>query len=319
MSALPHVLDCRPFSRAIALFALAALAAVEATAPAAAPPRRPPGARASSRPRPRSRRSARARAPARTRRPAAPTATPRARPSRRTTSCARGRTSCTSGIARCRTSTRPRARRPSTFGLLKTAATTPSGNPKDQFHFTYPTTEWVALSQSGVTAGYGARVGDPQVEHRRGRSASPTPSRTARRPTAPANLARGAQVLAVDGVDMVNANDSAERRQAQRRPVPGGDRREPRLLDSRSRGQVAPQRDARLRQRHVDARAEREDDPDGRRSGRLHALQRPHRDRRAAAGQRLREARRGARRRVSCSTSATTAAAISPSRARWRT
>ena len=45
---------------------------------------------------------------------------------------------------------------PDYFNLLKTSATTPSGNPKDKFHFTYPTTEWVALSQSGVEAGYGA-------------------------------------------------------------------------------------------------------------------------------------------------------------------
>ena len=42
------------------------------------------------------------------------------------------------------------------FKLLKTSATTPSGNPKDKFHFTYPTAQWEALSQSGVSAGYGA-------------------------------------------------------------------------------------------------------------------------------------------------------------------
>src|SRR5207247_10625833 len=45
---------------------------------------------------------------------------------------------------------------PDYFGLLKTSATTASGNPKDRFHFTYPTAQWVALSQSGVEAGYGA-------------------------------------------------------------------------------------------------------------------------------------------------------------------
>ena len=49
-------------------------------------------------------------------------------------------------------------RRPNYFDLLKTTATTPSGNPKDQFHFTYSTAEWVALSQSGVEAGYGAQL-----------------------------------------------------------------------------------------------------------------------------------------------------------------
>src|SRR5260221_12632301 len=44
---------------------------------------------------------------------------------------------------------------PAYFDLLKTTATTPSGNPKDRFHFTYDTASWVALSQSGVSAGYG--------------------------------------------------------------------------------------------------------------------------------------------------------------------
>jgi len=46
---------------------------------------------------------------------------------------------------------------PDYFAVLKTTATTPSGNPKDRFHFTYPTDQWVALSQSGVEAGYGAQ------------------------------------------------------------------------------------------------------------------------------------------------------------------
>src|SRR5258708_24597438 len=45
---------------------------------------------------------------------------------------------------------------PAYFDLLKTTATTPSGNPKDRFHFTYDTSAWVALSQSGGSAGSGA-------------------------------------------------------------------------------------------------------------------------------------------------------------------
>src|SRR5688500_10646308 len=45
---------------------------------------------------------------------------------------------------------------PDYFNLLKTTATTPSGRPKDRFHFTYSTTEWLNLVQSGVEAGYGA-------------------------------------------------------------------------------------------------------------------------------------------------------------------
>ncbi|HSC14909.1 MAG TPA: peptidase, partial [Gammaproteobacteria bacterium] len=34
---------------------------------------------------------------------------------------------------------------PQYFDLLKTNATTPSGNPKDRFHFTYRTSDWLAL------------------------------------------------------------------------------------------------------------------------------------------------------------------------------
>ena len=41
------------------------------------------------------------------------------------------------------------------FALLKTSAITPSGKPKDKFHFTYPTDVWEQFSQSGVQAGYG--------------------------------------------------------------------------------------------------------------------------------------------------------------------
>ena len=45
---------------------------------------------------------------------------------------------------------------PAYFDLLKTTATTSSGNPKDRFHFTFDTAAWNAFSQSGVSPGYGA-------------------------------------------------------------------------------------------------------------------------------------------------------------------
>lgn len=41
------------------------------------------------------------------------------------------------------------------FNILRTGVQTDSGKDKDHFHFTYPTEEWVALSQSGVEASYG--------------------------------------------------------------------------------------------------------------------------------------------------------------------
>jgi C-terminal processing protease CtpA/Prc len=94
------------------------------------------------------------------------------------------------------------------FKVLKTSATTASGNPKDKFHFTYATDQWVALSQSGVEAGYGAQwVVIASRPPRQVVVAYTEPNSPAT--AASANLARGAQVLAVDGVDLVNATDSA--------------------------------------------------------------------------------------------------------------
>jgi len=94
------------------------------------------------------------------------------------------------------------------FNILKTSATTPSGKPKDRFHFTYPTAEWLALSQSGVTAGYGAEFNVIASTPPRNVVVAYTEPGTPAT-TAPANLARGAKVLTVDGADLVNATDSA--------------------------------------------------------------------------------------------------------------
>lgn len=92
------------------------------------------------------------------------------------------------------------------FDLLKTTQLSASGQPKDRFHFTYPTDQWLALSQSGVEFGYGAHW----------LFIANTPPRQlivayveAGAPASQAGLARGAEVLAIDGVDLVNANDQA--------------------------------------------------------------------------------------------------------------
>jgi C-terminal processing protease CtpA/Prc len=94
------------------------------------------------------------------------------------------------------------------FDTLMTPALTPSGNPKDRFHFTFPTAEWFALAQSGVQAGYGATWALlAVVPPRRALVAYTEPNSPA---TAPAvNLARGAEVLTVDGIDLVNNNTQA--------------------------------------------------------------------------------------------------------------
>jgi hypothetical protein len=91
------------------------------------------------------------------------------------------------------------------FDLLKTNAITPSGQPKDKFHFTYDTAVWQALSQGGTEAGYGAEFA----------VLAPRPPRrivvafTDPNTPAAAQLARGDEIQQVDGVDAINGNTQA--------------------------------------------------------------------------------------------------------------
>ena len=95
---------------------------------------------------------------------------------------------------------------PDYFARLKTSAKTPSGSDKDRFHFALPTAEWRAQSQSGITAGYGAQfVVLSSTPPRQVVVAYPEPGS----PAAAAGLRRGTEVLSVDGVDLVHANDAA--------------------------------------------------------------------------------------------------------------
>jgi carboxyl-terminal processing protease len=95
---------------------------------------------------------------------------------------------------------------PAYFDLLRTSATTASGAAKDKFHFTYPTATWEKLSQSGVQVGYGAQWAFIAASPPRKVVVAyidPGYAATA------AALARGGEVLAIDGVDAVNAADQA--------------------------------------------------------------------------------------------------------------
>lgn len=95
------------------------------------------------------------------------------------------------------------------FDLMKTFATTPSGAARDKFHFTFPTDEWQALSQSGVAAGYGVTFAILAASPpRRGVVAYTEPGSQGGNESA--GLSRGASVLTIDGVDFVNANSAAE-------------------------------------------------------------------------------------------------------------
>jgi carboxyl-terminal processing protease len=103
------------------------------------------------------------------------------------------------------------------FDLLKTNAVTASGQPKDKFHFTYDTDDWVALSTGGTAAGYGAEFA----------VLAPTPPRrivvayTDPGTPAAAQLMRGDEILEVDGADAVNGKPSSTR------SMPGCSPREP--------------------------------------------------------------------------------------------
>ncbi|RIX72545.1 S41 family peptidase, partial [Acidovorax cavernicola] len=89
------------------------------------------------------------------------------------------------------------------FDLLKTSAVTPSGIPKDQFHFTYPTDAWNALDTGGVEVGYGAHWAMIQAwPPRHLRVAYTEPGSPAAQPGS--DLQRGALVLKINGVDFVN-------------------------------------------------------------------------------------------------------------------
>lgn len=93
---------------------------------------------------------------------------------------------------------------PDYFEVLKTPATTPSGRAKDQFHFLYPSAEWEALSQKGVSAGYGVQWVLLSSRPPREIVAAYVD------PGSPADangIRRGTKVLTVDGVEVERGTD----------------------------------------------------------------------------------------------------------------
>lgn len=91
------------------------------------------------------------------------------------------------------------------FDLMRTTATTPSGADKDKFHFTYPTDVWENLSQGGTEAGYGAEFALLAARPPRRIVVAFTDAGS----PAASQLARGDEVLQVDGVDAVNGGTQA--------------------------------------------------------------------------------------------------------------
>ena len=89
------------------------------------------------------------------------------------------------------------------FQALKTPQLTASGAKVDKFSFTYSTVDWNAFAQSGESGGYGADIALlSKTVPRKAVVAYTDPNTPAS--NAPASLRRGAEVLSVDGVDLVN-------------------------------------------------------------------------------------------------------------------
>ena len=92
------------------------------------------------------------------------------------------------------------------FDELRTLAVTPSGQLKDKFHFSLSSAEWFQLSQSGISAGYGATWTLLSAAPPREIVVAYT------EPNSPATnlpipIQRGARVLTIDGEDVANGND----------------------------------------------------------------------------------------------------------------
>lgn len=87
------------------------------------------------------------------------------------------------------------------FDELVTTAVTPSGQPKDKFHFTFDSQEWFQLSQSGVSAGYGAQWAFLSSTVPREILVAYTEPNTPAT-NLPQPLERGARILAIDGFDI---------------------------------------------------------------------------------------------------------------------
>lgn len=91
------------------------------------------------------------------------------------------------------------------FNLLVTSERTPSGNPKDRFHFTQDTAEYEAESGEGVLSGYGATFWIISGVVPREVVVALV---SANSPAAAAGLERGTRIIEVDGTDLINGSDT---------------------------------------------------------------------------------------------------------------
>ncbi len=89
------------------------------------------------------------------------------------------------------------------FDQLRTNELTPSGTPKDNFHFSQDTAEYNELSQSGISSGFGFSWEFGSTTVPRELTVRYTEPGS---PAALANVPRGAKVVSINGVDFVDDN-----------------------------------------------------------------------------------------------------------------
>jgi carboxyl-terminal processing protease len=89
------------------------------------------------------------------------------------------------------------------FNSQRSLLLTNSGKPKDQFHFTYLTNDWVALSLAGSSVGFGFQVA--LIASSPPRSALVAYSEPGSQASAN-HLTRGARFISVNGVDVATGN-----------------------------------------------------------------------------------------------------------------
>ena len=92
------------------------------------------------------------------------------------------------------------------FDQLKTFEITATGASKDKFHFTYDTEDWNALSQSGVSVGYGVTWAILAALPPREIAVAYSEPNT---PAGIGGLDRGDRIVSIDGWDVVNEDSTA--------------------------------------------------------------------------------------------------------------
>ena len=104
------------------------------------------------------------------------------------------------------------------FNSQRTLTVEANGRPRDRFHFTYPTSDWQALSRYGNPAGFGMHI---TLVHAAPPRLAVVTLVDAGTPAALAGLGRGAQILSVDDAAVLDSDDVATLNEGLYAPLAG--------------------------------------------------------------------------------------------------